>query len=84
MAAKFNSRVTNKKDMIIFLLLYKFNRKNLKSFLFQHFLVFPTEIFDSKFPSSLVAIIIIIIIVRKILVLNKFGVIIFLIHYSDL
>ena len=78
-------RVTNKNDMIIFLLLYKFNRKKLKSFLFQHFLVFPTEIFDSKFPSSLVAIIIIIIIiVGKILVLNKFGVIIFLIHYSDL
>ena len=70
--------------MIIFLLLYKFNRKKLKSFLFQHFLVFSTEIFDSKFPSSLVAIIIIIIIVGKILVLNKFGVIIFLLHYNDL
>ena len=48
------------------------------------FSVFNGDIYDSKFSSPLVAIIIIIIIIGKFLVLSKFGVIIFLIHYSDL
>ena len=47
------------------------------------FSVFNGDIYDLKFSSPLVAIIIIIII-GKFLVLSKFGVIIFLIHYSDL
>ena len=51
------------------------------------FSVFNGDIYDLKFSSPLVAIIIIIIIIiiiGKFLVLSKFGVIIFLIHYSDL
>ena len=48
------------------------------------FSVFNGNIYGSKFSFSLVAIIIIIIIIEKFLVLSKFGVIIFLIHYSDL
>ena len=46
------------------------------------FSVFNGDIYDLKFSFPLVAIIIIII--GKFLVLNKFGVIIFLIHYNDL